>query len=86
MPVNTARVISCLTPCQSVYHEVLLNLCFRMYGALRPLLLVEIITMLVLLMILASSHGSISYVTNLKFSKNFMIFNPWLSGNLTRNF
>lgn len=72
--VNKQKVINYLILSRPVSQNFLWNLCFHMYGGLHPFLLVVISTMLVLLMITASSPGFISLSSNLKFFQKFHEF------------
>jgi hypothetical protein len=65
--VNKPKVINYLILSRPVSQNFFWNLCFQMYGGLHPFLLVVISTMLVLLMITASSPRFISLSSNLKF-------------------
>lgn len=71
-------------PKSSVSYRFL-ELIFCDVGGLLLPLLGETISMYVLLMIVASSLGYISYITNSKFSMGFMISKTWSSVSITKS-
>ena len=82
MLAKRQRVISFLIQNLIVFRVNLCSLFSQMSGDLRPFVLEETNTMLVLLMTIANLCGSILLSTNLKFFRNFMNFKILLRGSL----